>query len=400
MKDQADVFKGTREGQDIPALCKMCFLFHHHVQLHSSAYFSRKEKSPKVLHLVQLSKSLCKQHATLGRSFCDVTTGTKSALILPPSYRAIRFLWCFLTSWHLGRLSKLKLEQKKNTLSTKKIKTVHPPPSSRRLFHALRSHWPPFGHGFGLQNSPGPIRAHFERDFGNIPERFPYWCNCVTQLLEICQKQIFDSNLCFHSPRPKGAELDLDLVTVAAIGVQWTHCHVCHIVTWCVCVVVASSTPVDCRFECCWTCSVGRGNTPINPNHWSTAGRIHAVIFWLYLPNIAAKTKTHQHISNILLSKFGEPVLTVASVWLSWPERHLVWSAASVVANFLQGLQRFPRDKSWLQQPVIISNQSVHSSLTPNINKAFPDHSLQTPEMVACQNPRRSAVSETRWPVC
>lgn len=45
--------------------------------------------------------------------------------------------------------------------------------------------------------------------------------------------------------------------------------------------------------------------------------------------------QTKQCISNLILSNFGEPVWTAASV--SWQELHLMWSSA-VVAPLLQGL--------------------------------------------------------------
>ncbi len=54
----------------------------------------------------------------------------------------------------------------------------------------------------------------FLRDFG------PYWPDGITQLLQSCRLHIHDVN------DPKGALLDWDLVTVEAIWVKWTHCHV------------------------------------------------------------------------------------------------------------------------------------------------------------------------------
>ncbi len=59
----------------------------------------------------------------------------------------------------------------------------------------------------------------FFRDFGL------YWHDSITQLLQIflaahpwCESPV--------PPHPKAALLDWDLVTVEAIWVKWTHCHV------------------------------------------------------------------------------------------------------------------------------------------------------------------------------
>ncbi len=59
----------------------------------------------------------------------------------------------------------------------------------------------------------------FIKDFG------PYWHGSITQLLQICQLHIHDANLPFYH-HPKYALLDWDLVTVEAIWVKWTYCHV------------------------------------------------------------------------------------------------------------------------------------------------------------------------------
>ncbi len=59
----------------------------------------------------------------------------------------------------------------------------------------------------------------FLRDFG------PYWPDSITQLLQICRLHIHDANS-LVTPHPKDVLLDWDLVTVEAIWVKWTHCHV------------------------------------------------------------------------------------------------------------------------------------------------------------------------------
>ncbi len=121
---------------------------------------------------------------------------------------------------------------------------------------------------------------------------------------------------------------------------------------------------------------------------------------------VAAEIKTHQtrqRFSNLLLSNFGEPVVASISCSCflsSWQEQHPVWSSA-VVAHLLQGstccvfrdgiLHILVVTSGYLSYCClsIISNQSAHSSLTSDINKAcsstqlpltgylyFSDHSL------------------------
>ncbi len=58
----------------------------------------------------------------------------------------------------------------------------------------------------------------FLRDFG------PYCHDSITQLLQICRLHIHDANLC--STTSQRCSIDWDLVTVEAIWVKWTHCHV------------------------------------------------------------------------------------------------------------------------------------------------------------------------------
>ncbi len=69
----------------------------------------------------------------------------------------------------------------------------------------------------------------FLRDFG------PYWHDRITQLLQICRLHIHESLV---PPHPKGALLDWDLVTVEAIWVKWTHCHVQETSLRCICDMV------------------------------------------------------------------------------------------------------------------------------------------------------------------
>ncbi len=86
------------------------------------------------------------------------------------------------------------------------------------LFILLVPGWTPFW----LQNCLNSLWHRFNkvletflRDFG------PYWHDSITHLLQICRLHIHDANLPFHH-----IPLDWDLVTVEAIRVKWTHCHV------------------------------------------------------------------------------------------------------------------------------------------------------------------------------
>ncbi len=107
--------------------------------------------------------------------------------------------------------------------------------------------------------------------------------------------------------------------------------------------------------------------------------------FWPYHLNVTAEIETHQtrqRFSNHLLYNFGEPVWIVAffSV-LSWKERHPVWSSAAVAlllqgltcCVFRDGILTLVVTSVYLSYcfPSIISNQSAHSPLTSDINKAF-----------------------------
>ncbi len=108
--------------------------------------------------------------------------------------------------------------------------------------------------------------------------------------------------------------------------------------------------------------------------------------FWPYYLNVVAEIETHQtrqRFSNLLLSNYGEPVRIVASVsFLSWQERHPVWSSAAV-AHLLQGSTCCAFRDGFLHTLVatsgylsyccvsIISNQAAHCPLISDINKAF-----------------------------
>ncbi len=114
--------------------------------------------------------------------------------------------------------------------------------------------------------------------------------------------------------------------------------------------------------------------------------------FCPYHLNVAAEIETRQtrqRFYNLLLSDSGDPLWIVASVSvLSWQEQHPVWSSAAV-AHLLQGLTCCAFRDCILHILVvtsgylsycclsIISNQSAHSPLTSDINKAF--SSIQLP---------------------
>ncbi len=80
--------------------------------------------------------------------------------------------------------------------------------------------WTPFS----LQNCLNSLWHWFNMVLETFLRDFcPYWHDSITQLLQICWLHIHDANLPFHH---KCALLDCDLVTVEAIWVNWTHCHV------------------------------------------------------------------------------------------------------------------------------------------------------------------------------
>ncbi len=97
----------------------------------------------------------------------------------------------------------------------------------------------------------------FLRDFG------PYWHDSITQLLQICRLHIHESLV---PPHPKGALLDWDLVTVEAIWVKWTHCHVQETsLRW---------------FELCDIVHYPARSSHQKMNRWDKAGWIHAFMFF------------------------------------------------------------------------------------------------------------------------
>ncbi len=113
--------------------------------------------------------------------------------------------------------------------------------------------------------------------------------------------------------------------------------------------------------------------------------------FGPYHLNVAGEIETHQtrqRFYNLLLSNFGESVWIVASVSCSYLTGNPVWSSAAV-AHLLQGstccafrdgiLHTLVVTSGYLSYCClsIISNQSAHSPLTSDINKAFLSTQLQ-----------------------
>ncbi len=108
--------------------------------------------------------------------------------------------------------------------------------------------------------------------------------------------------------------------------------------------------------------------------------------FWPYHLNVAAEIETRQTrqcFSNLLLSNFGEPVWIVASVscsYLTGAAPGVVFCSCSPSASgfrccaFRDGILHILVVKcGYLSYCClsIISNQSAHSPLTSDINKAF-----------------------------
>ncbi len=108
--------------------------------------------------------------------------------------------------------------------------------------------------------------------------------------------------------------------------------------------------------------------------------------FWPYHLNVAAEIETHQ-TSNVFPIFYCPILVSLCELLppfpvLSWQERHSVWSSAAV-AHLLQGSMCCAfRDGILLTLVVtsgylsyccfsIISNQSAHSLLISDINKAF-----------------------------
>ncbi len=168
---------------------------------------------------------------------------------------------------------------------------------------------------------------------------------------------------------------------------------------------------------------------PITPLPWTIETRQDgSTLSWslrqiltLHL-NVAAEIETRQCFSNLLLSSFGDPVWIVSSVccsYLTETAPGVVFCCCSASASGFMCcvfrddiLQTLVVTSGYLSYYClsIISNQSVHSPLTstrhfhPHNCRSldifyFSDHSLQTLEMVVCENPSRSAVSEILRPV-
>ncbi len=108
--------------------------------------------------------------------------------------------------------------------------------------------------------------------------------------------------------------------------------------------------------------------------------------FWPYHLNVAAEIETHQtrqRFSNLLLSNFGEPVLNCILDFLFLADRSGTGVVFCCCSHLLQGSTCCAFRDGILHILVvtsgylsffclsIISNQSVHSPLTSDINKAF-----------------------------
>ncbi len=190
-----------------------------------------------------------------------------------------------------------------------------------------------------------------QQGVGNIPQRF--WSILTWKHHAVAADLSAAHPWCksLVPPHPKGALLDWDLVTVEAIWVKWTHCHVQETsLRWFeLCDMVHYPAVSSIRRWVNWShkgmdmvskqhsgrlwrlndaqlvlrglkCAKKVSPTPLHHHHQSEPlrqGRMdpcfHVIYakFWPYHLNVAAEIETHQtrhHFSNLLLSHFGEPV--------------------------------------------------------------------------------------------
>ncbi len=125
---------------------------------------------------------------------------------------------------------------------------------------------------------------------------------------------------------------------------------------------------------------------PHQPEHWDKAGRIHAS--WLEILTVwISQQKSRLIRPDIFPIFYCLILLSLCELYppfpdISWQERHPVWSSSAVV-HLLQGStccvfrdgirHTLVVTSGYLSYCYlsIISNQSAHSPLTSDINKAF-----------------------------